>query len=185
MKKSIAKFWFWLSGWKMKMEVNLEDHPKSVMVAAPHTSNWDFVYAIFAFWIMGIDLKFFIKDSYTRPWYGFLFRWLGAIGVDRTNRNNLVEHSIDLLNSKTQLTLLVPAEGTRARVEKWKMGFYHIAKGANVPILLGYLDFKEKNAGVTKAIHLSNDKEKDLDIIQETYLRFTPKHPENYNPKIH
>lgn len=157
----------------------------SVMLAAPHTSNWDFVFALAGFWIMELDVRYFIKDTYTKSILGPLFKWTGALGVDRKARNNFVDHTISLLRENKQLVILVPAEGTRKRVEKWKTGFYHIALGAKVPISLGYLDYPKKIGGVANVFMPSGVKEDDFDHIQEIYKQFTGKHPENYNEKIY
>ncbi len=157
----------------------------SVMVAAPHTSNWDFPFAIFGFWLMEIDVKYFIKDDYTKGPMGWFFRWSGALGVDRSQKNNLVEHTANLLKENSQLVILVPAEGTRTRVEKWRKGFYNIASEANVPISLGYCDYPRKEAGVGKLVYPSGNYKGDMEIIQQFYADKRGKIPENYNPKIY
>jgi 1-acyl-sn-glycerol-3-phosphate acyltransferase len=133
---------------------------------------------------MGLDLKYFIKDSYTRSPLGWLFKYTGAMGVNRSHRNNLVEHCVDLLNHEPQLVVLIPAEGSRSRVDKWHTGFYHIALQSGVPVSLGYLDYKKKIAGVGKVFSLTGDFEKDMSVIQDFYQKVTPKYPEKYNPKI-
>jgi 1-acyl-sn-glycerol-3-phosphate acyltransferase len=186
LKKFIARFWFTLAGWKLDVtKENLDRLRHSVMLASPHTSNWDFIYALFGFWLMGVDLKYFIKDDYTKGILGGLFKWTGAIGVDRGKRNNLVEHTINLLKENDELVILVPAEGTRKWVPKWKKGFYNIALGAEVPVSFGYLDYKHKIAGVGDVYSLTGDFEKDMDHIQAFYANINPKHPELYNPKIY
>lgn len=183
MKRLIAKFVLFISGWKPNYEERLKV-PKSVMLAAPHTSNWDIVYALAVYWLEGIDAKFLIKDAYTKGFFGFFFKWLGAIGVDRAKNNNLVDYSVQLFKTNDQLTLMVPAEGTRRRVEKWKTGFYHIAKNANVPVSFGYLDYKKKIAGVGKVFDLSRNFEQDMQVIEDFYATISAKHPEFYNKKI-
>ena len=79
---------------------------------------------------------------------------------------------------------MVPAEGTRERVEKWKTGFYHIAKNANVSVSLGFLDYKKKLAGVGDVYDLKGNVEIDMQYIEDFYKDITPKHPEKYNKKI-
>ena len=184
MKKTLGKIYFKLIGWKLKVEVDLEKAGHSVIIAAPHTSNWDLPHAIASFWVMGLDVKFFIKDFYTKWWFLGIFKSMGAIGVNRKKHNNLVYYAIQLLKENKQLVIMVPAEGTRKRVEKWKSGFYNIAKAANVPIGLGYLDYKNKQAGVALLVNISESKEKDLTIIENIYKKFTGKFPELYNPEI-
>ena len=183
MKKLIAKFVLFTSGWKADYNQKFKA-PKSVMLAAPHTSNWDIVYALAVYWLEGIDAKFLIKNNYTKGFFGFFFKWLGAIGVDRNKNNNLVEYSIHLFNESDKLILMVPAEGTRKRVDKWKTGFYHIAKNANVPVSFGFLDYKNKIAGVGNTYNLTGDFEKDMQVIEDFYATIEGKHPELYNKKI-
>ena len=186
MKKLIARFWFFITGWKLDFPHHLKKEVQhSVIVAAPHTSNWDFPYAIFSFWLMEIDLKYFIKDVYTKSILGWFFKWTGALGVDRSKRNNLVEHSVNLLKQHENLVILVPAEGTRKRVDKWRTGFYSIAQQAEVPICLGFLDYEKKIAGVGKLIKATGNFEADMQIIQDFFLDIKGKHPELYNPKIY
>ena len=183
MKRKIGSFILRIFGWKTnyKEEFTLR---KGVLVAAPHTSNWDFLFAIATFWKMGIDVKFLIKDNYTKSFFGFIFKALGAIGVDRENGKNMVDYSADLIKKK-DIIFIVPAEGTRKRVEKWKTGFYHIAKKANVPVLLGYLDYDSKTSGINKILELTDSFENDMKEIQAYYLNYSAKHPENYNPSIY
>jgi len=171
-------------GWKVTARVK-PAMAHSVMLAAPHTSNWDFPMALAAFWYMGLDAKFFIKDNYTKGPFGWLFRWFGAIGVDRSKKKNkLTDHAIKLLEEKDQLVILVPAEGTRKAVEKWRTGFYRISREAQVPISLGYLDYKKKEAGVGDPFMPTGNFEEDMTRIQEFYRPIHPRHPEGYNPEI-
>ena len=184
LKKLLANLFLWFAGWKVTARVTPE-MAHSVMLAAPHTSNWDFPYAIASFWKMGIDVKYFIKDNYTRSPLGWFFKWTGAIGVDRSKKSNkLTDYAIELLREHDQLVILVPAEGTRRRVERWRTGFYRIAKEAGVPVSLGFLDYKNKIAGVGQPFYPTDDFEKDMTHIQEFYRPITGKHPENYNPRI-
>ncbi len=155
------------------------------MIAAPHTSNWDFPFTLFSFWLLEINVKYFIKDQYTKSIFGFLFKWTGAIGVDRSKKNNLVQHCISLLNQNKELVILVPAEGTRSRVEKWRKGFYQIALNAHVPVCLGFLDFENKKAGVGKVLNLTGNFEHDMQIIEDFYKDIKGKNPKNYNKKIY
>lgn len=184
-KYRIARLVFWLTGWSLDAPKALIAQAKnSVMIAAPHTSNWDLLYALGAFWLMRLPVKFFIKDFYT-SWYFFgFFKWLGGIGVDRSKRSNLVQTAVDALNSDPELIILVPAEGTRKRVDKWKTGFYHIAQQAGRPISLGFLDYERKVAGIVKVLP-AGDKEATFDAIQAVYAPIKGKYPELYNTRIH
>lgn len=168
------------------MTVPLRDIRKCVLIAAPHTSNWDFYYAISAFWMIGIPMRFFIKDSWTKPWYGFLVRALGGIGVNRAQRSNLTGYAAELLKSNTDLYLVNSPEGTRSFAGKWRTGFYHIAVEADVPIVLGYVDYQKKTGGIARVVdHRGRSKEEVMAEIQEFYRDKTARYPENYNPVIY
>ena len=183
MKKILGKLVLFLTGWKSTYPQEYHAD-KCVMLAAPHTSNWDLLFAMAVYWKEGINNKFFIKDMYTKGFFGFLFKWLGAIGVDRNKKNNLVEYAVELFKSNEELVLMVPAEGTRKRVEKWRTGFYHIATKAEVPVALGFLDYKKKLAGVGKLIKLTGNFDEDMTKIASFYKDITGKYPELYNEKI-
>jgi len=172
-----------IAGWK-------SDYPKKyqvdkfIIIAAPHTSNWDLYYALAIFWKYEIPVKYFIKDSFTKGLHGFIFKAMGAIGVDRKRTGNLVHHAATVMKNRDHIALMVPAEGTRSKVKKWKTGFYHIAKKANVPVALGYLDYKNKIAGVGKLIQLTENREADMKIIEDFYSTIDGRFPEKYNKKI-
>jgi 1-acyl-sn-glycerol-3-phosphate acyltransferase len=183
MKRFLATLFLKLAGWKLAANVT-DEMKHSVMVAAPHTSNWDFPYALAAFWLMDLDLKYFIKKVYSVGLQGYFFRWTGAVGVDQKAKSNLSEYAIEQLKAK-KIVILVPAEGTRKRVEKWRTGFYRIALEAKVPISLGYLDYKKKEAGTLGAFWPSGDFQKDMDYIADQYRDIVPKFPEKYNTKIY
>lgn len=183
MKTFLGKLILKILGWKSRYPKETQVD-KCVMIAAPHTSNWDLVYALAVFWEQKVPLKYFIKDSMTKGLHGWFFKMLGAIGVDRSKTGNLVHHAAATIKKMDKVALMVPAEGTRSRVEKWKTGFYHIAKKAGVPVALGYLDYKNKIAGVGKLITLSNDFEVDMKIIEEFYSTIPAKYPEKYKKKI-
>ncbi len=184
MKKIIAKLVFLITGWKWQYD-NEFNVKKCVMIAAPHTSNWDLVYAMATYWRYGVKAKFFIKDSYTKGIHGYFFKKMGAIGVNRNKRNNLVDYAVKLFKENDEFVLLVPAEATRKRVAKWKKGFYYIAKKANVPVALGFLDYKNKISGVGGLVTLTDSFEKDMEKIQDFYKDITAKFPENFNKKIY
>ncbi len=185
MKKFIGKMFLKLTGWKLDITVPVKNISKCVLVAAPHTTNWDFFYAVFSFWAIGIPMKFFIKDSWTKPWYGFIIRSVGGIGINREQRSNRVDYAAELLKNNDDLYLLNTPEGSRSRAEKWKTGFYYIAKKAEVPIILAYCDYEKKMAGIGKVIRLEEkSKEEILMEIENYYKDIKGKFPENYNPKI-
>jgi len=185
MKYLIAKIVFWLTGWTVDASIEQRAAARNtVMIAAPLTSNYDLVFAMGTFWLMRLPVKFFIKDFYTK-WYFFgFFKWLGAIGVDRSKRSNLVDYATELLIERDDITIMVPAEGTRKAVEKWKTGFYHIAVKSGKNISLGYLDYGKKYAGILDIIPAGAQKA-TFDQIQSIYENVTAKYPELYNKVIH
>ena len=184
MKKILANFVNFITGW----HINIPEEyriKKAVMIAAPHTSNWDLIHALPGLWLGGFRPRFFIKDDFKNiPVVNWLLKWVGAIWVNRKKNNNLINFSAEMLQKEKELILLVPAEGTRSAVKTWKLGFYHIAKNANLPILLSYLDYAKKEAGVGKMLYLTDDFEKDMLEIENFYKNITPAHPEKYNKQI-
>ncbi len=185
MKYLIAKIVFFLAGWKLDASSEkIAAARNTVMIAAPHTSNFDLVFALGAFWLMRLPIKFFIKDFYTKWYFLGFFKWLGAIGVDRSKSGNLVDHASRLMKTRSDLTLMVPAEGTRKRVEKWKTGFYHIAVNSGKNISLGYLDYAKKQAGILEVIP-AGEKSATFNHIQTAYAEVAGKYPELYNKIIH
>ncbi|NPA45620.1 MAG: glycerol acyltransferase [Chlorobi bacterium] len=184
MKEKIGKWILKLLGWKHQVP-EVFKVKRAVMIGAPHTSNWDILYSLAGMWAAGYRPKFFIKKEWIdKPLIGSIIKWLGGIPVDRSKRNNLVQHSVDMLRKADELVLLVPVEGTRKRVDAWKKGFYYIALESELPLLLAYLDYKKKEAGVGRMIYLSGDFEKDMLEIENFYKNITAKHPENFNPHI-
>ena len=183
MKKIVSKLFLKIMGWKLvgEMPAGVE---KAVLVCAPHTSNWDFPLALSAFTISGLNLKYFIKKSWFFFPMNLFFKATGGVAVDRTKNIGLVDAMTLKLKEADEMIVAVPAEGTRSRVPKWKTGFYHIATGANVPLVLGFVDFKKKEVGFGPLVHLSGDFEKDMTIIQDFFSHKAPRFVEKYNPQI-
>ncbi len=184
MKKALAKFVNFITGWRVNVPEEFRIK-KAVMIAAPHTSNWDLLYAMAGLWYVGYRPRFFIKDDFKKvPVLNWILKWLGAIWVNRKKHNNLIKHSVNMLNKEKELILLVPAEGTRSAVDQWHLGFYHIAKQSGLPVLLAYLDYAKKEAGVGKMLYPGDDFEKDMLEIENFYKNITAKYPEKYNKRI-
>lgn len=186
MGKLLAKFVFWFFGWKLDDHLK-NDFKRCVMIASPHTSNWDLIFARAAFSLMGIPIRFTVKHEWLRFPFKSTMLALGAIGIDRSPkkpgdpRPSMTESMIDLFEKNEELVVMVTPEGTRKKVTKWKTGFYHVAVGAKVPIGLGYLDYKNKVAGVGKMLYPSGDMEKDLREIMAFYKPIQGKHPEKFS----
>lgn len=153
---------------------------RCVMIAAPHTSNWDLPYTLMVAFALRIDIHWMGKAELFRPPFGGAMRWLGGIPVDRTKSNDLVAASAQQLRDADSLVLVVPPEGTRSRAVYWKTGFYWIAHGAGVPILLGYLDFAKKEGGIARAFMPTGDIDKDMVEIKAYYATVTGKKPHKF-----
>jgi 1-acyl-sn-glycerol-3-phosphate acyltransferase len=175
-------WWFKVKGWKIDNSIP-PGVRKAVVIAAPHTSNWDFVYALATFRLLDIKVRYLIKQEVYRFPLKRLIDATGGIPVKRNSNTKLVDTFIQELNNAEDLFLMIPAEGTRSLVKKWKSGFYHAAMGANVPVLLGYLDFEKKTAGFGKVVNITGDREKDMQIIREFYKNIKGKHPEKFDPE--
>ena len=175
--KLLSRLIFWITGWKV-VGKNPKEHRQLIMIAAPHTSNWDLLYARAAFYIMGIPVKYTIKkELFFFPLGGFL-RALGGIPINRKAKGKMVDKMADLYNEYENLCILITPEGTRSYAPEWKKGFYFIALKAEVPIVLGYLDYAKKEAGVGPIVTPTGNYERDLEEIQSFYRKVTPKYPE-------
>ena len=171
-----------LSGWRAKGM--LPDTDKLILIAAPHTSNWDYV-AMFA-----LAAHFrrrpqtFLKASATQwPVIGLMLRWLGAIPVERSQSSNAVDNAAERIKERERIVLVIAPEGTRKKMDAWRSGFYHIAVAANVPIVLGYLDYKNKIGAAGPTFYPTGDVEADMAIISEFYAEHGHgKYPENASP---
>ena len=152
---------------------------KYVLIGAPHTSWYDFVIGILARSVTQEKMNFIGKDSLFKAPFGFIFRWLGGTPVDRSKSNNLVDAIVQTFNSKDEFRLALSPEGTRKKVDKLKTGFYYIAKGAKVPIVMFTLDFENKQILIAEPFYPTDDKEKDFTIIREFYKGVKGKVPEN------
>ena len=157
---------------------------KCIILAAPHTSNWDFLIGKLYSYIRRINARYLIKSSLFVPVLGSFFRWDGGIPVYRNASNNVVDQIVHKFSSADNFMLVIAPEGTRARVSRWKTGFYHIAHKAKVPIVMLAMDFKKKRVGVINSFVTTGDIEKDMLFIQKCFEGVEGKVPENYNPKI-
>lgn len=171
----VAKVILYLCGWRVEGEK--PDIPSYVMIAAPHTSNWDFPLTLLISFALGLRIQAMGKDSLVKGPWGFLFKWLGVIPVDRSKSNNLVAQSITNFQERSELVLVVSPAGTRSRTMRWKTGFYHIAHGAGVPIMLGFLDYGNKCGGIKGIFTPTGDIEGDFDRIKASYKGVTGKFP--------
>lgn len=177
--KLIARLIFYITGWKIKERLPDGIH-KCVVIAAPHTSNWDFVYAMAAFYIMDMRIRYVAKKELFVFPLGIIMRAFGGIPVDRSKRNNLVDSMVKLFQEHEKLYLLIPPEGTRSQVAKWKTGFYYTAFNAQVPLVCGYLDYAKKEAGLGMIYTPSGNYDNDLKEIKTFYSGVTPKYSKSF-----
>ena len=183
MKKLLSKLFLRIMGWKLVGEVPKEVK-KAVLVCAPHTSNWDFPLALASFAIADLKVNYFIKKSWFFFPMNLFFKATGGVPVDRSKNHGLVDSMTLLLKDSDEMIVVVPAEGTRSWVPKWKTGFYHIAKAAQVPLILGFVDFKKNELGFGPLFNISGDFEQDMTRIQDFFKEKSAKFPEKYNPTI-
>lgn len=169
-----------LAGWTIHVEPH-QTYSRCVLLMAPHTSNWDFVFGRLALWGIGVKAKFLIKkEAFFFP-LGLLLKKMGGIPVDRSQSRNVVWQIAVLMNKSAEMALVITPEGTRSLRHEWKKGFYYIASMAEVPIALAYLDYAKKEAGIGDVIYPSENYKSDLAKIQEFYKNFTAKYPEKFN----
>ena len=161
-----------LNGWQIQGTLPPEA-AKSVLIAAPHTSNWDLPYTLMVAFALRLNICWMGKHSLFRWPVGGLMRWLGGVAVDRGKNNNLVAASAATIRQSTgSLQLVVPPEGTRGKARQWKTGFYFIALQAQVPIILAYMDYHRKLSGLGPVFTPSGDVEADMAEIKRFYAPF-------------
>lgn len=169
-----------LLGWKVEGEIP-RDLKKCVMIAAPHTSNWDLPYTLMTAFALNAKVYWMGKEQIFKSPYRGIMMWMGGIPVDRAKSTNMVQASIDAIHGNDQLFLIVPPEGTRSKVTYWKTGFYHIAQGAGVPILMGFLDFQRKTSGIAGSYMTTGDIEVDMKHIKSIYAPIKGKKSDQFH----
>jgi 1-acyl-sn-glycerol-3-phosphate acyltransferase len=171
-----------ICGWKAVGK--MPDKPKFVMIVAWHTSNWDLFYGAIVALALKADVVFLAKRELFRRPFGALIRWLGGIPIERKESHHIVSQMIQKYNENERFVLAIAPEGTRHKVQYWKSGFYHIAYGARVPVLLTFLDYEKKCGGAGPLMDLTGDMEKDFEAIREFYSAVRGKYPENTSPAV-
>jgi len=167
-----------LLGWKVRGD--WPSNPKAVLVAGPHTSNWDGVYMILAAGYFRMKLKWMGKQSLTTGPFGGIVKWLGCVPIDRSQKNDVVRAMSDAFAATDRMVLLIPPEGTRSLARQWKSGFWHIARMANVPIIIASVDYATNIVRIDAVIDTTDSYEADLKRVQAYYLQKLPKHPEMF-----
>lgn len=152
-----------LIGWRV--DGALPDIPKYVLIGAPHTSNWDFVLFLGVVFTLRANVRFMGKAEIFRKPFGWFFYYCGGVPVDRKKSTGLVEQMVDACNKSDRFILTITPEGTRHHVSEWKRGFYHIAKGAGIPIVIAVVDGKHKTCRIGQVFHPTDDIESDMKTI--------------------
>ena len=170
-----------LAGWRIEGELP-KGVRKCVLIAAPHTSNWDLPYTLMAAFVLRLQPYWMGKASIFKPPFGALMRWLGGIAVNREQASNLVAASVAALQAaEGPVQLIVPPEGTRGKTTRWKTGFYYIALGAEVPILLAFMDYADRRAGLGPVFQPSGDIDRDMAAIKAYYAPLRGKHAQQFD----
>lgn len=179
MLQKIAKRILSVCGWKTVGEI--PPVKKAVFIAAFHTSNWDGFWLIVYKFALNVKVTFLAK--HTLFWWplGPLLRKFGAIPIDRGHTHSTVQQLVESFRTEDHLYLALAPEGTRRWQPYWKSGFYQIARKANVPIVLAFIDYKKKEMGIGISID-PGDPEKDIHRMRDFYRNVTPRHPKNQGP---
>jgi len=174
--RSISQFILKMIGWELD-----DQSPQTnryVLIAYPHTSNWDFILGMLAKWAMNMPLNWVAKHSMFWGPFKPLFIAIGGVPLDREKSAGFIQTNIDLFEQRDEFVLGLMPEGTRSKTKRLKTGFYHIAHGAGVPLVLAYLDYKNKKIGAGMVMQVSGDIEADFEIIRNFYQDKTGYKPE-------
>jgi len=182
MLRIIAKCLLLLGGWTAVGEKPAVS--KAVVIAAPHTSNWDGMWALIYKVSIGLEIHFFAKGSLFWFPLGTLLRGLGGIPLDRNDPGSAVRQAVDAFENNDEFYFGLAPEGTRSLQSHWKTGFYRIAIEANVPVVLGFFDYRSKRIGIGPIVELTGDRDTDLATMQDFYGTITARWPEKVSPIV-
>lgn len=175
MKKVVARFFLWLSRLTFVGEPPKES---CVLVAGPHTSNWDFLFMLSYAWVTDVPLRWLGKEELFKGPMGPIMRATGGIAVDRDHPGGLVEQMAERFRDGPRMGLVITPEGTRGKRDYWKSGFYRIARAADVPIVLGYIDWPNRTGGFGPTFKLTGDVHADMERIRDLYDNITGIRPQ-------
>ena len=167
-----------LSGWRV--EGAFPDVGQCVLIVAPHTSNWDFVFGLAAKWALGLRVRFIGKHTLFNGPFGAFMRWVGGIPVDRSKPGNILDVVVAEFGREPRLYLAIAPEGTRRRVERWKSGFHRVARGAGVPIVPVAFDWGRRVIAILPLFEPSDSWEADEPKLLALYDRTMARNPEGY-----
>ncbi len=176
----VARLWMWAFGWETVGDP--PQHEKAVIIAAPHTTNWDLPHMLAAALVFRMRISWMGKHTLFKPPFGWFMKLLGGLPVDRRAPGGLVKSVASTFTETDKLFLAVPPSGTRSRREMWKSGFYWIAHTAQVHVVCGYLDYKRKRACLGFSFMPSGDVKADMDKVRAFYDGIEGKYIEDQNP---
>jgi len=179
-RKPLARAFLRATGWKPEGE--RPTAPRFVLIAAPHTSNWDLAYLLALAEVYDLHISWMGKHQIFRWPFGGLFRALGGIPIRRHERADRVSAMAKEFAERETFALVVPSEATRAWAPHWKSGFYQIARRAEVPIVMGFLDYRRRRGGFGPALRVTGDLKQDMDRIRSFYADKIGKYPEKFGP---
>ncbi len=168
-----------LFGWTVN--VTVPDYPKCIICVAPHTSNWDFILGKLTYASIGRKAGFLMKSSWFFFPLGYIFRSMGGVPVYRKNkRGSIVDQLVERFNNTERLSIAITPEGTRSRNKKWHTGFLQIAYRANIPIMIGILDYGHKTITIDDVLFPTGEIDSDLKAVQQAYESSQAKYPEKF-----
>lgn len=179
MKKILAFTVLKLLGWTTVNKLPKEK--KYLIVGAPHTSNWDFLYFILLVWTTDIKIHWIAKHTLFKGTFGKIFKLMGGIPINRQVHSNSIQQMVEEFNKRENFVVAIAPEGTRSKAEYWKTGFYYIASQANVPIVLGFIDYSRKTVGFADTLYPSGNIEEDMKTIKNFYKNKIGKHPSRHS----
>ncbi len=176
-----SKFILWLWGWKITGDFPKDKVKKCIFIVAPHTSYFDFIIGRLAYYYLRVDSKFLIKKELFRFPVGPLLKAFGGEPVDRSKVRGFISQVVEKFNVHETFYLTIAPEGTRKYNPNWRLGFYHMALEAKVPIYLCFIDYKKKRGGIGPELNITGNIEKDFEVINNYYRQIGAKHPEKFN----
>ncbi|WP_417344449.1 lysophospholipid acyltransferase family protein [Ferrimonas sp.] len=176
MRQSFSAWLLKRLGWTIEGEIPARG--RYIVIVGPHTSNWDFPLGMLAQWALGMSANFIGKHQLFRWPTGWLFRALGGFPVNRGKQNNLVSTAVELFATQDNFILALAPEGTRKPVSRWKTGFYHIARQAQVPIYCAGLDFKERRVVIRPPLMAGENIVEDMNTILDFFRAIPGKYPQ-------
>lgn len=182
--QKLGRFLLAIIGWKATGGIPKEFN-NYILIAAPHTSNFDFILALPTMWALKMKARYLIKKEVFVPGFAWFLKATGGIPVDRKNgTKEFVDSLKKMISGARGFGLIFAPEGTRSWTPKWKTGFYRIAVELNLPIIMAKADYKKKTVDVSDFFYPTGDMEEDFKYMEEAFVGVTPCYPEKWNPKI-